>query len=222
MPDSKDIILKNIQNALGVVKTDYEYADSLFKEDGLISEFVPEQLINEFSEKLESLSGHAELIENDNNLIKFIEKIFGMTKSSSFFGWDNEYLIPSYEKLEEKGYRRTKSTGKISQSKCDIGITLADYAISETGSIVLYTNRVQNRNASLIVPIHIAILPKENLVKNIFDLFVRIINDYSELEDVRELSSCVSFITGPSRTADIELNLTLGVHGPKELYVLII
>ena len=179
-------------------------------------------LIYEFCGKLESLSGNAEIVEDDNDLNICIEKIFEKTKSNSFFGWDAEYLIPVYKILEKKGYNRNKKTGKMSQSKCDIGITLADYAISETGSIVVYNNKVQCRNASLIVPVHIAILPKERLVKNIFDLFVIICNDYEVLEDVRELSNCISIITGPSRTADIELNLTLGVHGPKELYVLIV
>ncbi|NIT14362.1 MAG: lactate utilization protein, partial [Candidatus Dadabacteria bacterium] len=69
-----------------------------------------------------------------------------------------------------------------------------------------------------ITPIHIAVLNKERIVGSIFDLIMRISNDYSKLSNINELSNCITLITGPSRTADIELNLTLGVHGPRELY----
>jgi len=83
---------------------------------------------------------------------------------------------------------------------------------------VLLTNKNQPRSVSLLPPIHLAIVQPENLVRNIRDLFVIL---KSKLEEEKDITSCMTFITGPSRTADIELNLTLGVHGPKELYVVI-
>ena len=109
-----------------------------------------------------------------------------------------------------------KNKNKIANS--DIGITEVDYAIADTGTLVLLTNKNQPRSVSLLPPIHLAIVRQENLVRNIKDLFIIL---KSKLQNVEDITSCMTFITGPSRTADIELNLTLGVHGPKELIVVI-
>ncbi len=74
------------------------------------------------------------------------------------------------------------------------------------------------RSVSLVPPIHLALVKSDVILGNIYQLFSSL--DKSFVEN-SELTSCMTFITGPSRTADIELTLTLGVHGPKELYVLI-
>jgi len=104
-------------------------------------------------------------------------------------------------------------------ANADIGITEVDYAIADTGTLVLLTDKDQPRSVSLLPPIHVAIVRPENLVRNIKDLFIIL---KSRLQNSEDITSCMTFVTGPSRTADIELSLTLGVHGPKELYVLIL
>ncbi len=221
MADSRELILQNIKTSLNG-KTSTEFKPySGFDNGDYISDVESGDLITEFREKLEALSGNVEIIGNKKSLNKTVSDIFNKTNSKIFTGWNHEDLTDIYKVLKESGMRYTKSTRKDLQAKCDIGITLADYAISESGTIVLYNNKIQNRNSSLIVPIHIAILKKENILKSIFDLVSRISHDYRGLENIRELSNCITLITGPSRTADIELNLTLGVHGPKELYVIV-
>ncbi len=221
MSDSREIILDTISNSLGIDPdsnfapyNDFDNNDHLTINDNT-------DLVTEFSQKLESLSGNVKVIKNKRNLNKAVSDIFLSTNSNNFIGWDCVELSSVYSRLEKLGYKFIKSNSKSQQAKCDIGITLADYAISESGTIVLYNDKIQNRNSSLIVPIHIAILKKEKIVKSIFDLIARLSNDYSMLDNINELSNCITLITGPSRTADIELNLTLGVHGPKELYVII-
>lgn len=221
MSDSRESILNTISNSLRKKPESTFEPYSGFDNNDYLTINYNTDLLTEFSQKLESLSGNVKVVKNKRNLSKSVTDIFSSTNSNNFIGWECVELSSVYRRLEKLGYKHIKSNRKSQQAKCDIGITLADYAISESGTIVLYNNKTQNRNSSLIVPIHIAILRKEKIVKSIFDLIARLSNDYSTLENINELSNCITLITGPSRTADIELNLTLGVHGPKELYVVV-
>ena len=96
----------------------------------------------------------------------------------------------------------------------DVGITTAQAAIAETGTLVLDSARERHRLVSLVPPVHIAIV-------NASTIYATLGETLSVLQNGKELSPAVTFITGPSRTADIELTLTIGVHGPQELYVII-
>lgn len=96
----------------------------------------------------------------------------------------------------------------------DAGISTAQAAIAETGTLVLDSTRERHRLVSLVPPVHIAIL-------NASTIYATLGETLSMLHNGKELSPAVTFITGPSRTADIELTLTIGVHGPQELYVII-
>jgi len=96
----------------------------------------------------------------------------------------------------------------------DIGITTAQAAIAETGTLVLDSSRERNRLISLVPPVHIAILEASNIYSTLGETL-------AVLQSNDEVSPVVTFITGPSRTADIELTLAIGVHGPQELYVII-
>ncbi len=90
--------------------------------------------------------------------------------------------------------------------QADIGITLADFAIAETGSIVLSAGSQRARLASLTPPTHIALV--KEIVPTLEEAFARMTDRTSVI------------ITGTSRTADIEGVLVRGVHGPKELIVI--
>jgi L-lactate dehydrogenase complex protein LldG len=96
----------------------------------------------------------------------------------------------------------------------DVGVTTAQLAIAETGTLVLESDRERHRLVSLVPPIHIALVKAENIVPTLGDAFSVVRRD-------AELSRAITFITGPSRTADIELTLSIGVHGPKDLYVIV-
>jgi L-lactate dehydrogenase complex protein LldG len=91
---------------------------------------------------------------------------------------------------------------------CDLGVTEADYALPETGTIVLRSSREKPRAVSLLPRIHLAVILPSALRADLHQVF-------AEAKD----SPYLVFITGPSRTADIELTTTLGVHGPRNLYV---
>jgi L-lactate dehydrogenase complex protein LldG len=98
----------------------------------------------------------------------------------------------------------------------DCGITSADYGVAETGTLALLAAPGQGRAVSLLPPLHIAVLKATDIVQELAVLFDRV------REERGSLPSALTFITGPSRTADIELVLTVGVHGPKELHLVLI
>jgi len=97
---------------------------------------------------------------------------------------------------------------KHEMALCDLGITEADYLLPETGTIVLHSSAEMSRAVSLLPRIHLAIVRPEMLRPDMHQVFAE-----------SKESNYLVFITGPSRTADIELTTTLGVHGPKELFV---
>lgn len=96
----------------------------------------------------------------------------------------------------------------------DLGISTAQAAIAETGTLVLESAAERHRLVSLVPPVHIAIVDASRIVETLGDALALLRLD-------KEISPAVTFITGPSRTADIELTLAIGVHGPQELYVII-
>lgn len=98
--------------------------------------------------------------------------------------------------------------------KYDVGITTAQAAIAETGTLVLDSSVERNRLVSLVPPVHIAILNSSRIYQTLGETL-------TALQSGEEVSPAITFITGPSRTADIELTLAIGVHGPQELYVIV-
>jgi len=100
------------------------------------------------------------------------------------------------------------NSDKHEMATCDLGITEADYLLPETGTLVLRSSTEKTRGVSLLPRVHLAIVHPEMLRADMHQVF-------AEAKD----SHYLVFITGPSRTADIELTVTLGVHGPKNLYV---
>ncbi len=97
----------------------------------------------------------------------------------------------------------------------DAGITSADYALADTGSIVLLSSREEARLVSLLPPRHIAVIPQSRILANIDELF-------SLVPLPSQRSSSMVLITGPSRTADIEQILVRGVHGPGQVHAIIV
>jgi L-lactate dehydrogenase complex protein LldG len=98
----------------------------------------------------------------------------------------------------------------------DIGFTVADYGIGETGSLVIDSSSEELRLATMVSEIHVAVIPKSRIRATAEDL-------YAEIKDFHSRKpNYLAFVTGASRTADIERVLALGVHGPLELHILIL
>lgn len=101
-------------------------------------------------------------------------------------------------------------------SELDATVTGIDWALAETGSLVHIAKPEESRRSTLIAPLHVAVVRPDRVLGSFEDLFEKI-----GVEIEGGSRSCVTFITGPSRTADIEQVLTLGVHGPHRLHVVL-
>lgn len=123
--------------------------------------------------------------------------------------------------IDERTIQRTSSLQDASASaiaaSVSVGITAADCGVADTGTVVVCSGPAGGRIESLVPPVHIALLQASRLVAGLPEVFALL-----ESEGRFERSSAVTFITGPSRTADIELVLTVGVHGPKQLFVILV
>jgi len=178
-------------------------------------------LITQFIGELKKVNTNVIETGGKNEIKTSLLHLIKEKELKSFSIWESQFLKEANVKneLKDAGLNLVTAKNKNRIANSDIGITEVDYAIADTGTLVLLTDKNQPRSVSLLPPIHLAIVRPENLVRNIDDLFVIL---KSKLENLEDITSCMTFITGPSRTADIELNLTLGVHGPKELYVVIL
>ena len=101
-----------------------------------------------------------------------------------------------------------------------IGVTGADYAVAETGSVVILPRKGLSRLVSLVPPVHLAVVRPQDLVETLTDLFLLRRLEYHR--NGGEMGSYLNFITGPSRTADIESTLVVGVHGPREVHLILL
>jgi L-lactate dehydrogenase complex protein LldG len=100
-----------------------------------------------------------------------------------------------------------------SLEECDVAITSCECLIARTGSIVLSAAQAEGRTASVYAPVHVCVASTAQVVYNIADGLEWMKDKYGD-----QIPSMISFATGPSRTADIEKTLVVGVHGPKEVY----
>lgn len=98
-------------------------------------------------------------------------------------------------------------------ARAKIGVSEMTWAVADTGSLVQDQSAPDQRLASSLTEIHIALVPTANIVADKLALFTRI---------TPKTSRYIAFITGPSRTADIERVLTIGVHGPERLVIIFV
>ena len=115
----------------------------------------------------------------------------------------------------DKGIELTARDLRNHLAGIDIGVTYADFGIADTGTLVIDSSSEQVRLATMISEIHVAVLPRSRLRETSYAL-------EDELRGgMQQSPNYMAFITGASRTADIERVLALGVHGPLELHILI-
>ncbi|MBM3972771.1 MAG: hypothetical protein FJ301_01545 [Planctomycetes bacterium] len=100
--------------------------------------------------------------------------------------------------------------------QADIGVTGAQWGIAETGTLVLASADERHRLASLLPALHVVVLPVRALLGTLGEAFAALQRDGAPA------ARTITFVSGPSRTADIELTLVVGVHGPKALHVLLV
>jgi L-lactate dehydrogenase complex protein LldG len=104
---------------------------------------------------------------------------------------------------------------------CDLGITTADFALPETGTLGLLSGPDKPRAVSLLPRVHLALVPPTVLCADLHQVFAEAAGQSLD-HGQGTVERFLILITGPSRTSDIELTVTLGVHGPRSLFVWIV
>ncbi|HEY5271096.1 MAG TPA: LUD domain-containing protein [Anaerolineales bacterium] len=162
---------------------------------------ITQSLITRFMDELAALGGHAYLVSEKELPARLTEFL----KSKSI----DRVLV------DESGARYVTDFSTIREPDPAVraGITGALAGIADTGSLVLISGAGQTLTASLLPEVHVAVLRTSRLVPSLAEALRR--------PEVRTAPAGV-IVTGPSRTADIEMTLTIGVHGPGELHVFLI
>ncbi|MDP4085730.1 MAG: lactate utilization protein C [Bacillota bacterium] len=114
----------------------------------------------------------------------------------------------------------TKGEENIHKAEmANVGITISEITLAESGTVVLFSDKDKGRTVSFLPATYIALIPKSSIVPRMTQAALKMRDMYQRNG---EIASCVNFITGPSNSADIELNLVVGVHGPvKASYIII-
>jgi len=168
---------------------------------------VKENLVGRFMEELLALSGQVYRVSK----IDLTDKIINLLKAHNIERVQMWESVPGMDNTELTAAGIQVQHGTDPAIKA--GITGALAAVAETGTLVIPSGQGQPLTASLLPEVHIAVLKKSDILPNL-EAALR-------LPDVTGAES-VALVSGPSRTADIEMTLTIGVHGPGELHVFIV
>ena len=174
-----------------------------------------DDLLKIFSDEVEAVGAKFYSCSQESVLEKILE-LLREHGVQEILAWDGKYLPDGFiEHLRSAGIQIVypRSDNIMSSSRIKAGLTGASAGVAETGSILLLEAPGQPLTASLLPEIHIALVWK----KDIYQTLSQVI----EMEAIK-LSPAAVLITGPSRTADIEMTLTIGVHGPGELHIICI
>jgi L-lactate dehydrogenase complex protein LldG len=169
-------------------------------------------LTERFVENLEAVRGEWAIVSNAEEAAQVLQDIIGRIKPSRIAVSDSPLVRNLIDQIKP-GAEILERAAAAELFNCDVGITGAQLAIAETGTLVLRLESEFSRLTSLVPEVHICILEASRIRANMSEVLDEI---------APELDPVVTFITGPSRTSDIELTLAIGVHGPRELFVIVI
>jgi L-lactate dehydrogenase complex protein LldG len=217
MADSRELILHTIRTA---VKTALLPASSpehppltVPRSSGGVDEFIAE---------VERLSGRVLRVATAREAVESVISLCQERGWQRLLAWEWDEIgcegLP--EGLSQAGIEVAHSGSPSELANIPAGLTGAEAGLADTGTIVVRSGARRSQLASLLPPTHIALLPAERILPDMRSYFEKLDAQGGASAHVREGSNLV-FISGPSRTADIEQTLTLGVHGPRELIIIV-
>lgn len=216
---AREVILESIRSHLAA-SVSYDKQEVLLHHENPVNLVNPVKLTSDislaelFRQSLEAVDGHCVVARGDKEIAQALTEIISVLPQTHIAVSDNpevERLLQLTD-LEIEEFSIAPNAHDI--FRFDVGISTAQAAIAETGTLVLDSTRERHRLVSLVPPVHIAIIRASQIYRTLGEVLALI-------RETKEISPAVTFITGPSRTADIELTLAIGVHGPQELYVII-
>jgi L-lactate dehydrogenase complex protein LldG len=203
----KENILKKIRKAL-TQSTPLPFP----KSEGVSSVFMPsvQELEIEFAEQFSALQGKFVFCLDYQEVADRLKQIVEANKWSRIYCRESELG----NTLLNAGFKAFTDT---SLADCDVAITGCDFLVARTGSIVMSSAQENGRTTSVYAPVHICVAHSSQLVYDIRSGLGKMKEKYGS-----NLPSMITFASGPSRTADIEKTLVVGVHGPKEVFVFLV
>ncbi len=195
-------------------------------------------LVARLQDELRAVGGQVVRVESVAEATQYVTRLAGEYEADLVVRWEDALLemlevdaalqeqnvevrtaAPPHEDAAAMAEQRQNLRDLL--ARADIGLSGADYVIAETGTLALSTLPGQMRGVSLLPPVHVAVVKHSQIVASMADCLA-MLQDEGRADLPHRLTSCISFITGPSRTGDIELSLTIGVHGPGELHLVIL
>ena len=176
-------------------------------------------LVDVFKNSLEAVDGHCILVQSEQEVVQALTETIRRLQQTKLLARriaisdapDVERLIRVTD-LEVDELEIAPSASEV--FRFDVGISQAQAGIAETGTLLLDSSRERHRLVSLVPPVHIAIINASQIVETLGEALAMLRREH-------KVSPIVTLVTGPSRTADIELTLAIGVHGPQELFVIV-
>lgn len=204
---AKENILKKIRQALAqpvpVPFPHTEGSDPSFSKPN-------EELELLFAENFTQLTGRFSFCANHQELATQLQTLMNVRQWPALYCREQEWV----DTLQQNGFAHLQQNNV---ANCTAAITSCEFLIARTGSIVLSSAQQSGRTVSVYAPVHICIACTNQLVFDVKEGLQLLNNKYNS-----NWPSLVSFATGPSRTADIEKTLVVGVHGPKEVFCFLV
>ena len=204
---AKENILKRIRQAL-VNPTPVPFPQS----EGNSSVYAPPKQENEieFAENFGKIQGRFLYCSNTEEMLMLLKQLISQQEWAQVFCREKGLLPILEEPL--KGLLISDDL-----PDADVSITGCEALIARTGSIMMSSAQDSGRTVSVYAPVHICIAYSSQLVYDIRDGIELLTEKYKN-----KIPSFITVATGPSRTADIEKTLVVGVHGPKDVYVFLV
>lgn len=204
---SKENILKKIRKALSQ-STPLPFPKSEGNES--VFQVAQQEKEIEFAEQFTKLQGKFVYCINQQELA------FQLNSLVKKMDWQKVYCLED-DLLKEAGLQLSDRLVKTGLADCDVSITGCECLVARTGTIVMSSAQESGRSTSVYAPVHICIAYSNQLVYDVKDALQLVKEKYNNA-----IPSLITFATGPSRTADIEKTLVVGVHGPKEVYLFLV
>lgn len=206
MTSSRERILQRVRDALGARPTATPPPVAPRRD-------VDGDLVARFRERLLAVAGEvvdADAVSVHDAIAQRLAR--AGAKTVALGGGDEMERVGA--ELRRRGFSTSAASAPTEElARADAGVTESQWGIAETGTIALDDVVARARRVSLLPPLHVAVLRKERMLASLDDLFLAAAR--------AGLPHALTLVTGPSRTADIELQLVVGVHGPSQLCVVL-
>ncbi|MFE3572882.1 lactate utilization protein C [Lysinibacillus sp. NPDC059133] len=230
--ENRDVFLANIAKQLGrapkteIARPTWQY----HPQDRVLKDKTKDELVEVLAKQCKNI--HTDIvISNTANLPTDLQKVVDNYGSQSVITWKDERFksfglsslmteqwpqvnIQLYEWNSEQPEENIRQA-----EKANIGITISEITLAESGTAVLFSSKDKGRSVSFLPENSIILIPKSTIVPRMTQA-ARLISE--KIRNGEQIASCINFITGPSNSADIEMILIVGVHGPmKATYIVI-